>query len=152
MTHDDDRDTIARAAAALDDPGVTREGAPRAVDPLREALQACVAFADGIAPQHSLIDREALVEAIEGSLYSYSDDRGWEPTGTARSIADALLAAGLRLPGPQPDETLAWAVVGEDGALVETSINQSRAEVEGELKWGGKDIVRVAIRIVEDEA
>lgn len=38
MTPDDERDTIARAAAALDDPGVTREAAQRAVDPLREAL------------------------------------------------------------------------------------------------------------------
>lgn len=38
MTHDDDRDTIARAAAALDDPDMRREApAPRAVDPLREA-------------------------------------------------------------------------------------------------------------------
>lgn len=43
-------------------------------------------------------DREALVEVIEDALYSHSDERGWELTGTAQSIADALLARGMRLP------------------------------------------------------
>ena len=47
---------------------------------------------------HPIPDREALVEVIEDALYSHSDERGWELTGTAQSIADALLARGMRLP------------------------------------------------------
>ena len=80
----------------------------------------------------------------------YDTGLGWDTFG---AFTEHLRALPLRLPGSvQPDETLAWAVVSEDGTLVETSINRSRAEADGELEWHGERIVRVAIRIVEDEA
>lgn len=53
-------------------------------------------------------DREALMEVVAQAQVTWSPDA---TTSTAH-IADALLARGLRLPG---GETMAWAVVGEDG-------------------------------------
>ena len=68
----------------------------------------------------------------------------------ATHVADALLAAGLRLPGAvQPAETLAWAVVGEDG--VPSLVSQDRVTAM-HLGGPGESIVRVSIRRVEDEA
>ena len=63
---------------------------------LYEALLAERDAAFAAAPQPAPADREPLVEVIEDALYSHSDERGWELTGTAQSIADALLAAGYR--------------------------------------------------------
>ena len=65
------------------------------------------------APQPASADREALVEVIEDALYSHSDERGWELTGTAQSIADALLARGLRLPGGETMTSAARDVLAE---------------------------------------
>ena len=130
--------------AAVDNARAALAAAPQpAVDPLREALRACVNMlldlveesgrsvdygeedpfrmgewfdhdditaidkaraALAAAPQPAPVDREALVEVIyrAGKVVDYT---------RAESIADALLAAGLRLPGAvQPAETLAWSV------------------------------------------
>lgn len=200
-TMTEERDTIARAAAALDDPGVTREAAPRAVDPLREALELlpcpfcggkaelvegdecayvqCLdmkmhraMFVDGdnaagleaaeqwnhraalvAAPQPAPVDREKLVEVITEALYRHGD-KGWTPIGSVNDIADALIAAGLRLPGSVPaDETLAWAVIGKDGVVKPSTLawdydGAARREAGGEVTAR----VRVSIRRVEDEA
>ncbi|WP_296222830.1 hypothetical protein, partial [uncultured Sphingomonas sp.] len=62
------------------------------------------------APQPVAADREALVEVIREAI---------QPSIISDVIpalaADALLARGLRLPG---GETMAWAVVGEDGEVI----------------------------------
>ena len=195
----EERDTIARAAAAFDDPDVRREAtAPRAVDPLREALELlpcpfcggkaelvegdecayvqCLdmkmhraMFVDGdnaagleaaeqwnrraalaAAPQPDPVDREKLVGLIEEASDAWAAP-GFVMGSRAEAIADALLAAGLRLPGAvQPDETLAWAVVGDDGLLKHATGNGCNLAKQ----WAGPrdSVVRVAIRRVEDEA
>lgn len=102
-------------------------------DPLREAAQAVLDRWDSLdwkvaptadymnrlraalaaAPQPASADREALVEVIKDALYSHSDERGWELTGTAQSIADDLLARGLRLPGGETMTSAARDVLAE---------------------------------------
>ena len=239
----EERDTTARAAAALDDPDVRREApAARAVDPLREALAdmarcdewACFSFDEvqsraraalAAAPQAATVDplRAALVEATAGliaiqkflehgeridgdvvlrwcnaataalaaapqpapvdretlvDLITDAELR-WQSkgphTGPTKSlaIADALLAAGLRLAivvchetpvgdtqAPlsitddmqTPAETLAWGAVNKDGAIQPDLISKDRVVTEGLAKDYAERVVRVAIRIVEDEA
>ncbi len=172
MTHDDEREHIARMAAVLDGAAMSRScltprpldrrshtmttndhaTAPRAVDPLREALehirkpkyglqgivedysdtnaynyhamrywrdlaqqyQAAARAALAAAPQPAPMDREALVKVMRGGL-----DIG--PAGDY-ARADALLAAGLRLPGavqPASEGRINWrddpdAIVEDD--------------------------------------
>ena len=237
MSGADEQDHIARAAAAIDDPDARRETiaydaagirltpylpprpvntppsaqetAPRAVDPLREALEAYDAFMSGkpIGPDtKAMADRASLAAAFAAAAYEKGYDRGQathallrsfltamldpaspdldylravnqqpilaaapQPApvgrealvevivrGMARSaanssmvgpIADALIAAGLRLPGPQPDETLAWAVVQRSGTLAPYLGFREPPPAQA-----GERVVRVAIRRVEDEA
>ena len=97
------------------------------------------------------VDQKALVEVIRSAIGKWESSRvGW---AAEHSIADALLAAGLRLPGSvQPAETLAWAVEGVDGRLSLRVMAGSRADAE-RAAWVGDRVVRVAVRrIVEDEA
>ena len=63
------------------------------------------------------------------------------------NIADALLARGLRLPGG--DETMAWAVVGEDGEILLNSVKKDRSKAERYIFDASERLVRVAIRVVE---
>lgn len=202
----EERATIARAAAALGDPGVTREApAPRAVDPLREAIATQLSeglgailrkFCDSTAamqarhylhampnsdwntlitmlseeiakasraalaaaPQPAPVEREKLVGVIrsdqrqllsdyDGSVEAYDCDP--EVEAAICALLD-LIAAGLCLPGAvQPDETFAWAVVGDDG--VPSLVSQDRVTAM-HLGGPGERVVRVAIRRVEDEA
>lgn len=93
------------------------------------------------APQPVAADREALVEVIREAI---------QPSIISDVIpalaADALLARGRRLPG---DETMAWAVVGEDGEVIPGSIYPTRDEAERVCDYDGERVVRVAIRVVE---
>lgn len=88
-------------------------------------------------------DREALVEVIDNALRDWSN---LPPLTCLRAsyVADALLARGLRLPG---DETMAWAVVGEDGQINPDYTYQHKEDAEYDCT--GAEIVRVAIRVVE---
>lgn len=234
-----ERDTIARAAAALDDPDVRREAtAPRAVDPLREALtriaepkyglqgimedysdanafnyhamkywrdlavgygatartalaaapapqptpdvaisramidaaykalppDACGTIAEGemervlmaalraAAPQPASVDREALADLITDAELRWQSKGPHTGPTKSLAIADALIAAGLRLPGAvRPDEMLAWAAVGESGRIDVESIAIDPDEVRL-APQPMQRVVRVAIRRVEDEA
>ena len=102
----------------------------------------------GTAPQPAPVDREALVGAIADRATLAREIAkamiGRAPgNGMILAIADALLARGLRLPG---DETMAWAVLGEDGKMV--AINYDRMTAQ-HLCNPGERVVRVAIRVVE---
>lgn len=148
-------DNLDLLRAWRDEPCPACAAAPQPATPGQRMIRAAeeaVAIARGEAepasvypaPQPVPVDREALVALIEDALYSYSDDRGWEPTGTAQSIADALLARGLRLPAP---ETRAWAVVGKDGLIKHVTGNGRNLA----RQWAGPgdSIERVAFRRVE---
>ena len=92
------------------------------------------------APQ-PVPEREALVDVVAEELRATLGTT--EATWLAEDVADALLARGLRLPG---DETMAWAVLGEDGKMV--AINYDRMTAQ-HLCNPGERIERVAIRVVE---
>lgn len=116
--------------------------APRILAAARAALTA--------APQPAPVAREALVGVIDLVRRAWAAMR---PDGISENdaIANSLLAAGLRLPGVvQPDETLAWAVVGEDGRIKPSTLAW---DYDGAARHeaGGEETVRVhvAIRIVE---
>lgn len=99
------------------------------------------------APHPAPVDREKLVDLIR-----VSDPSKMIGAHESTHIADALIAAGLRLPGAaQPDETLAWAVV-DDGAIMPDRIYSVARWARTEADTLGKRVVRVAIRRVEDEA
>ena len=85
-------------------------------------------------------DRETLESIIYNSADAYIEEHD------RRAIADALLARGLRLPG---DETMAWAVVGEDGEVIPGSIYPTRDEAERVCDYEGERVVPVTIRVVE---
>ena len=93
------------------------------------------------APQPAPVEREALVDVVAEELRATLGTT--EATWLAEDVADALLARGLRLPG---DETMAWAVLGEDGKMV--AINYDRMTAQ-HLCNPGERIERVAIRVVE---
>ena len=127
-------------------------------DKLREAAnQARLALAGYVSPQSAIdmldaalaatpqpasVDREALVEAIR--------ETGWSCLEGPEAIADALLAAGYRKADPLTDEreTLAWAVVRDDGLVKHVTGNGRNLA----RQWAesGDAVVRVAIRVVED--
>ena len=86
-------------------------------------------------------DRETLESIIYNSADAYIEEHD------RRAIADALLARGLRLPGE--DETMAWAVVGEDGEVIPGSIYPTRDEAERVCDYEGERVVPVTIRVVE---
>lgn len=95
------------------------------------------------APQPAPMDREALVEVIVDADDRYDRVQGGSWSG---AIADALLARGLRLPGG--NETMAWAVVGDDGKPEPHLVSALKQKAE---QWvlPGRHLVRVAIRVVE---
>lgn len=93
-----------------------------------------------LPPYQPAPDREALVEVIRDAIRPGICDT------IAERAADALLARGLRLPG---GETMAWAVVGEDGEVIPGSIYPTRDEAERVCDYEGERVVRVAIRVVE---
>ena len=95
------------------------------------------------APQPAAVDREALVRLLQIITRNGSLDDG---RTLHEVIADALLARGLRLSGG--DETMAWAVIGEDGTVNPWSVREDREFAEA---WAepGDSIKRVAIRVVE---
>ena len=99
-------------------------------------LAAALAAAPQPAP-----DRETLESIIYNSADAYIEEHD------RRAIADALLARGLRLPGG--DETMAWAVVGEDGEVIPGSIYPTRDEAERVCDYEGERVVPVTIRVVE---
>ena len=103
---------------------------------MEEVIYAALAAAPQPAP-----DRETLESIIYNSADAYIEEHD------RRAIADALLARGLRLPGG--DETMAWAVVGEDGEVIPGSIYPTRDEAERVCDYDGERVVRVAIRVVE---
>lgn len=101
------------------------------------------------------------MEVIQQALWC-CPDTGQMPDD---AIADALLARGLRLPrqddalqqladlGQQADrasETMAWAVVGEDGAVELVYVELDRGGLAKMIANSlGKKAARVAIRVVE---
>ena len=114
--------------------------------PARAALAAAPQPAPAAADERAEIER-IICDAFTCDLRGRGDEDGafWQ------TAADALLAAGYRKADACADapETLAWAVVGEDGSLI--GINYDR-ETAQHLCNPGESVVRVAIRIVEDEA
>ena len=88
-------------------------------------------------------DREALVRLLQIITRNGSLDDSRTPHEV---IADALLALGLRLPGA--DETMAWAVVGEDGKIDPRKLWINSRDAE-EYCERGERAVRVAIRVVK---
>lgn len=90
-------------------------------------------------------DREALVEVIKATAGRTMGEN--VVIGGAGEIADALLARGLRLPGE--DETMAWAVVGKDGAIIPGSVWTEWEDALPHTYREGARGVRVAIRVVE---
>lgn len=107
---------------------------------LYDALLAERDAALAAAPQPAP-DRETLESIFYNSADAYIEEHD------RRAIADALLARGLRLPGG--DETMAWAVVGEDGEVIPGSIYPTRDEAEQVCDYEGERVVRVAIRVVD---
>lgn len=113
------------------------------------------------APQPAPVDREALVEVIDNALRDWSN---LPPLTCLRAsyVADALLARGLRLAGDgalqqladlgqqadRASETMAWALVGEDGKIDPRKLWINSRDAE-EYCEPGERIVRVAIRVVE---
>ena len=97
------------------------------------------------------VDQKALVEVIRSAIGKWESSRvGW---AAEHSIADALLAAGLRLPGAvQPDETLAWAVVRKGASLDIHTLFDERPDPKTWHLPKDAEVIRVAIRVVEDEA
>ena len=95
------------------------------------------------APQPAPADREALVEVIRKQTRKHMLNWTVRDIG---EVADALLARGLRLPG---GETMAWAVVGEDGEVIPGSIYPTRDEAERVCDYEGERVVPVTIRVVE---
>lgn len=84
---------------------------------------------------------DPLREAAQAVLDCW-DSRNWKAAPTADYMR-RLRVALARLSAP---ETLAWAVVGEDGSLI--GINYDR-ETAQHLCNPGESVVRVAIRVVE---
>lgn len=101
-----------------------------------DVTRAALAAAPQPAP-----DRESLMEMIAQAQDTWSPDA----TTPAAHIADALLARGLRLPG---DETMAWALVGDDEAVLADTVRWERGDVDATFGDLGPS-VRVAIRVVE---
>jgi len=97
-----------------------------------------------VDPQPAVTDRQALVGAIRAARCEWAND-GDSESCPDQAIADALLARGLRLPG---NETMAWAVVGEDGGVRPDEIRASKKEA-ALIVLDGERIKRVAIRVVE---
>lgn len=113
-----------------------------APQPVPDEFEDCTGYPveDGLGENDPApVGREALVQMIVQAMLG-------RVVGLhmAETIADALLARGLRLPGG--DETMAWAVVGEEGKMV--GINYDRMTAQ-HLCNPGERIVRVAIREVE---
>ena len=126
---------------------------PAPVGPLREALLDDDSLSAQIGDLGNQIHNLGCTYQNEEDL----SERLEELRSTAWKLArraDALLAAGLRLPGAvQPDETPAWAVVGKDGEISLVYLGEDRREIaELIAEVEGKVAVRVAIRRVEDEA
>lgn len=91
------------------------------------------------------VDRDALVEVIRDAILDgMGSDMGVDPS--AERAADALPARGLRLAG---NETMAWAVVGDDGKVVPTSIWPTQFQAQAAAWRPTERAVRVAIRVVE---
>ncbi len=120
-----------------EDGGATCTEAAAALRALLAERDAAIAAAPQPAP-----DREALGEWLDREFSAWNETSFDTPL--TDYLADALLARGLRLPGGE--ETMAWAVVGEDGAL--TAINYDRRTAR-HLCGSGECIIRVAIRVVE---
>ena len=97
-----------------------------------------------VAPQPAVVDRGELVRLLQIITRNGSLDDG---RTLHEVIADALLARGLRLPGG--DETMAWAVVGEDGEILLNSVKKDRSKAERYIFDASERLVRVAIRVVE---
>lgn len=176
------RDMIDAAYKALppDACGTIAEGEMERV--LMAALRAA-------APQPASVDRNALADLITDAELRWQSEGPHTGPTKSLAIADALLAAGLRLPGAvrptmrdetgmehiardiregrfpkrsprqqvpdtpdQPAETLAWGAVNKDSAIQPDLISKDRVVAEGLAKDYAERVVRVAIRIVEDEA
>ena len=125
-------------------PDVLRENAKVIADAL---LAAGLRLPGTVQP--APVERETLVGVICLANEHWCDQSDGRKS-RFEAIADALLAAGLRLPGVvQPDETMAWAIVGEDGLLKHVTGNGRNLAKQ----WAGPSdsVVRVAIRRMEDE-
>lgn len=158
--------------------GMGIDGPDYTVDPDDDFLEAAnsqwvketltrLAAALAAAPQPAVADREALVDAdslsrhigelgnqIHNLVCKYqNDEKLSERLGELRATAwdlerraHALLARGLRL--TDAPETLAWAVVREDGAVLANTVRWGRDDVDAKFGDLGPS-VRVAIRVVE---
>ena len=111
---------------------------------MEEVIYAALAAAPQPAPERETLELPphdaltvALFEDAAGALTSYQ----------CVKLADKLLARGLRLPGG--DETMAWAVVREDGRLSVGSVTPFQSVAENNAESDGGEFVRVAIRVVE---
>ena len=120
-------------------------------DALLAERDAALAAAPQPAPAPAADERDEIERIICDAFTCDLRGRGDEDGAFWQTAADALLAAGYRKADACADapETLAWAVVGEDGSLI--GINYDR-ETAQHLCNPGESVVRVAIRIVEDEA
>ena len=130
-----------RGGATTDEVEAMVRGEKSFVDFLAKLCDTRAALA--AAPQPAP-DREALVEVVAEELRASLGTT--EATWLAEDVADALLARGLRLPG---GETMAWAVVGEDGEVIPGSIYPTRDEAKRVCDYEGERVVRVAVRVVE---
>ena len=128
-----------RGGATTDEVEAMVRGEKSFVDFLAKLCDTRAALA--AAPQPAPADREALVEVVAEELRATLGTT--EATWLAEDVADALLARGLRLPG---DETMAWAVVGEDGKIDLASLTNPYAIP---MRSKGETRRRVAIRVVE---
>ena len=72
----------------------------------------------------------------------------WIKPGPDRDNALQQLA-DLGQQADRASETMAWAVVGEDGEVIPGSIYPTRDEAERVCDYEGERVVRVAIRVVE---
>ena len=121
----------------------------------RAKLRAALAAAPQPAPAPAADERDEIERIICDAFTCDLRGRGDEDGAFWQTAADALLAAGYRKADACADapETLAWAgVVDGDVVWVDAGMGRKRdvADIVAEEE-GGKP-VRVAIRVVEDEA
>lgn len=122
MTYE--RDTIARAAAALDDPGVTREAAPRAVDPLRAALadyDAAAEIEGCCGDGYCLVKRERGQHTNGGCRCPRDPWKAQRMMAHGQRLADAARAVLAAAPQPAPTvavKPLQWVDRPDREALV----------------------------------
>lgn len=101
---------------------------------------------DLCAALRALLDRAEKAEAMA----QRSACEAVSALGQAHEAHEARLQAEAALARPSAPETLAWAVVGEDGKAQLDTFTTSEALTREWWCKPGERVVRVAIRVVED--